>query len=933
MAKMQNKPQMLVCYLCGQQFGSASLAIHQPQCYTKQLTWWQNNDPATRGPKPKDPAVHGRKSQDPMSQADVQKHNDENFEDFNQNLSRCEGCGRTFLPDRLVVHQRSCKGASPAGRASPSPAKERSSSRSGSEGRQQGQRPTMLVCYLCGQQFGSASLTIHQPQCYKKQLKWWQNNDPATRGPKPKDPATHGPTQQDIASKGSDAFNSEQFQDYKGNLAPCPNCARTFLPDSLKVHMRSCTGSQARGASTGSTPSDPSAPTGARPVSKAGRETGQRPSMLVCYLCGQQFGSSSLGIHQPQCYKKKCIEWERADPAGRGPKPRDPASVDQAEMLKGGADAFNEQQFNHYNTNLAPCTNCGRTFAPDRLVAHMKSCNPAASGRGSKPVTQSHQPRSPPPHSHSPGQQQQHNGPPSTPPPHATGDHSSKRSPLVNRTPGNVVLPSKQCPQCGVCEHDADARFCEECGGQLVSAPEESVASSPEAPLGSVCAQCGKEWDTGKFCQDCGGTLVARPQQPAPPSPGAQALSCGACGSACGSGAQFCEDCGAPVGARAMSAHSGGSGSGSGSGSGNRPSSVVSGGSASHKRSPIRNRVASNASLASGVSGHSAEAAAAKQWLTESQAPRELPVVGEAEDYTRTVRPGGDDGGGGETGVGGSGGSGGSSLYEDDAEELGATVPAGEEQQLVPCGQCGRKFAADRVAKHQSVCAKTSGKQRKQFNSAQHRLEGLDGVPPPSSKRGVSSEPPKAKADWKAKSAALRGALQSAREVSEAMKSGKPLPPPTYTPESEDTRVPCPGCGRKFAQEVADRHIPVCKGPVHKPKGPKGVQTPKKARKAVSGITPTTPGHSSARSTSLHDALLSPGGTAVPPDVARMGISDEKWRSIQAKKEAEMQDAYAEAPQDLRKCPNCNRNFIPASLEVHLRSCGGSHGTSKKLSR
>ena len=494
-------------------------------------------------------------------------------------------------------------------------------------------------------------------------------------------------------------------------------------------------------------------------------------------------------------------------------------------MLKGGTDAFNEQQFNHYNTNLAPCTNCGRTFAPDRLVAHMKSCNPAASGRGSKPVTQSHHPRSPPTHSPSPGQQQ--HGSPSTPSPHTTGDHSSKRSPLVNRTPGNVVLPSKQCPQCGVCEHDADARFCEvcpfgnhpppplfiprsntsaassqECGGQLVSAPEESVASSPEAPLGSVCEQCGKEWDTGKFCQDCGGTLVAR-AQPAPPSPGAQTLSCTACGSVCGSGAQFCEDCGAPVGARAVSAHSGGSGSGNG----NRPSSVVSGGSSSHKRSPIRNRVASNASLGSGLSGHSAEAAAAaaaaetaaaKQWLTESQAPRELPVVGEAEDYTRTVHPGGDDGDGDDDDGGGGESGGGGSLYEDDAEELGATVPAGEEQQLIPCGVCGRKFAADRIAKHQSVCTTTSGKQRKKYNSAQRRLDGLDGVPPPSSKRGVSSEPPKVKADWKAKSAALRGALQSAREVSEAMKSGKPLPPPTYTPESEDNRVPCPSCGRRY---------------------------------------------------------------------------------------------------------------------------------------
>ena len=64
-----------------------------------------------------------------------------------------------------------------------------------------------------------------------------------------------------------------------------------------------------------------------------------------------------------------------------------------------------------------------------------------------------------------------------------------------------------------------------------------------------------------------------------------------------------------------------------------------------------------------------------------------------------------------------------------------------------------------------------------------------------------------------------------------------------------------------------------------------------------------------------------------------MGISEQKWQSIQAKKEAEMQDAYAEAPQNLLQCPHCNRKFVPASLEVHLRSCGGSHGTSKRVSR
>lgn len=33
----------------------------------------------------------------------------------------------------------------------------------------------------------------------------------------------------------------------------------------------------------------------------------------------------------------------------------------------------------------------------------------------------------------------------------------------------------------------------------------------------------------------------------------------------------------------------------------------------------------------------------------------------------------------------------------------------------------------------------------------------------------------------------------------------------------------------------------------------------------------------------------------------------------------------------VRPCPNCARTFNPRSLEIHMRSCGGSHGTSSKL--
>lgn len=54
--RAMNRPKSLVCYLCGQGFGTASLAIHQPQCHRKKLAQWEVGDPRTRGPKPVDPA-------------------------------------------------------------------------------------------------------------------------------------------------------------------------------------------------------------------------------------------------------------------------------------------------------------------------------------------------------------------------------------------------------------------------------------------------------------------------------------------------------------------------------------------------------------------------------------------------------------------------------------------------------------------------------------------------------------------------------------------------------------------------------------------------------------------------------------------------------------------------------------------------------------
>lgn len=39
---------------------------------------------------------------------------------------------------------------------------------------------------------------------------------------------------------------------------------------------------------------------------------------------------------------------------------------------------------------------------------------------------------------------------------------------------------------------------------------------------------------------------------------------------------------------------------------------------------------------------------------------------------------------------------------------------------------------------------------------------------------------------------------------------------------------------------------------------------------------------------------------------------------------------HASIPKGARPCPNCGRNFTIASMEVHLRTCGNSNGTSKQ---
>ncbi|CAG5124678.1 unnamed protein product [Candidula unifasciata] len=319
------------CYICGRQFTTASIGIHV--CLVNRK-WWK-----------------GCAAGNEASQA---------------NLVPCPNCARTFNPDRLIVHLRSCKSKGGASGSAPTTNSSAASKTDlgsapamGTKIREASpQRARTVVCYICGREFGSKSISIHEPQCLEK---WKVQNaqlPKEQRRPIPRKP--QGPVSREEMNEA--AWKSSQAQ-----LVPCPNCARKFAPDRLVVHQRACKPKGGGGGGATST----AAPTKSPAVIR-------KPATIVCYICGREFGSKSISIHEPQCIIKWHIENDKLPKSMRRPEPKKP-EMRVIGGTKSGAydvDAINEAAWQSAQSNLCPCENCGRTFLPDRLIVHQRSCRP-----------------------------------------------------------------------------------------------------------------------------------------------------------------------------------------------------------------------------------------------------------------------------------------------------------------------------------------------------------------------------------------------------------------------------------------------------------------------------------------------------------------------------------------------------------------------------
>lgn len=120
--KLSSGPKTRVCYVCGRQYGLHSFEIHLKQCKELWIAREAEKDPKERKKLPEDPMLkltssissNEDSSLSPAPQ-DLEEINRLSTAAFNtESLDTCKFCGRTFLAEKLLIHNRSCTEEHPA---------------------------------------------------------------------------------------------------------------------------------------------------------------------------------------------------------------------------------------------------------------------------------------------------------------------------------------------------------------------------------------------------------------------------------------------------------------------------------------------------------------------------------------------------------------------------------------------------------------------------------------------------------------------------------------------------------------------------------------------------------------------------------------------------------------------------------------------------
>jgi zinc-finger of a C2HC-type len=114
------------------------------------------------------------------------------------------------------------------------------------------------------------------------------------------------------------------------------------------------------------------------------KKPGRNPLSIICHICGRDYGTKSIQIHEPKCMQ----EWERTQ-ASLPRSLRKPLPVRDKELPSepSAIASYNDSAFQDYKQNtLVACKVCNRRFLPSSLERHAKVCEPGGYFERHSPV-------------------------------------------------------------------------------------------------------------------------------------------------------------------------------------------------------------------------------------------------------------------------------------------------------------------------------------------------------------------------------------------------------------------------------------------------------------------------------------------------------------------------------------------------------------------
>ena len=309
-----------------------------------------------------------------------------------ERMISCQTCGREIMCDRMLVHKKTC-------RPQPVTASKgvitfplvmsrgrRATVINGVQKVGQGptydcghgeqkqiKKPWTAICYICGREYGTKSISIHEPQCLKKFEMENQKLPVSERKHFVKESkinsraVVHEATcraQLVTVAKGDITF--PVVMDRGGRI--------TGTNGLIKV---------GQGATFG--------------YGRGKQKQTKKPQTMVCYMCGREYGTKSISIHEPQCLRKFEMENRKLPISERKPLPKKPINSPalctvptgvgdqtaalytsaykyQDDYLQDTAEEYFQHCYREFEKELIPCKKCGRKFAPERHKKHAHKC-------------------------------------------------------------------------------------------------------------------------------------------------------------------------------------------------------------------------------------------------------------------------------------------------------------------------------------------------------------------------------------------------------------------------------------------------------------------------------------------------------------------------------------------------------------------------------